>query len=124
MMTTSRTTHAVARFTPRAWFARSNGRVGTLDGTICEVRADVGKNKADRIAQAGANMMLIAAAPDLYDALRAALVVVAGCNADGIFNQQERQIRYALAAAEARHTWTPPCDAAATNHSDSEGGEA
>lgn len=41
-------------------------------------------------------------APALYAALRSALVVVSGCNADGLFNDEEREIRDALALYEGR----------------------
>lgn len=85
-------------FTPGPWRAIGHRRIVTTVGAclpICEVwSGGVGIDQAD------ANERLIAAAPELYQALQGALVVVAGCNADGAFNHQEGAIRAALAKVE------------------------
>lgn len=52
------------------------------------------------LAEADATERLIAAAPVMHEALRTALVVVAGCNAGGVFDAEERAIRAALDQAE------------------------
>ncbi|MDO9599542.1 MAG: hypothetical protein Q7J47_17625 [Azoarcus sp.] len=58
----------------------------------------------DRINEARALLEAVTltayAAPKLQQALQAALVVVAGCNADGAFIEQDQIIRAALAEAE------------------------
>lgn len=81
-------------FTPGPWLAIGHRRIlGNTPASlpICEVwSGGVGIDQAD------ANERLIAAAPDLYQALRSALVVVAGCNGDGLFNAEEHAIRAAL----------------------------
>lgn len=144
MMTTTRTAPAPG-FTPGPWFEHSHRQIGPKGGVVAEIWSAVGTSSDDAIAQADANVHLIAAAPELYDALRAALVVVSGLNADGYFNQAEREIRAALALAEGRsamvhleaamergmRAWgkpdfrqVPTSPSLATISSDSEGGEA
>lgn len=85
-------------FTPGPWSRLGHRLIVADHGTglpICEIwSGSVG------IEQADANERLIAAAPELHSALRVALVVVAGCNADGLFNVQECVIRAALDKAE------------------------
>lgn len=87
-----------ASFTPGPWRRCGHRQIATAAGAglpICEVwSGGVG------IEQADANECLIAAAPALHAALRAALDVVAGCNADGTYNDQEHAIRAALDLAE------------------------
>lgn len=98
MRTTASGTHAHTpespRFTPGPWCRCGHRQIATTAGaglTICEVwSGGVG------IEQADANENLIVAAPDLFAALESALVVVAGCNADGLFDTEERAIREAL----------------------------
>lgn len=89
------------RFTPGPWHEHSHRQIGPDAGIVCEVWSAIGWGEA-AIAEADANVHLIAAAPELYKALRAALVVVAGCNADGVFNVEERAVRASLAKAEGR----------------------
>lgn len=85
--------------TPGPWYEHSHRQIGPDAGIVCEVWSAIGRGSADAIAQADANVLLIAAAPELYDAALHALVVVAGCNADGAFDEQERMLRSALAKA-------------------------
>lgn len=89
-------------FTPGPWYEHSHRQIGPTGGIVCEVWSAIGTSSDDAIAQADANCLLIASAPALYNALRSALVVVAGCNADGCFNQQEREARAALSLADGR----------------------
>jgi len=92
-------------FTPGSWRRSTHRAIVTAGGLpIGEVFSG-----AVGIAQADANEHLIAAAPDLFTALQAALVVVAGCNADHAVDVEERMIRNALARAlgAARDPWTP-----------------
>lgn len=84
--------------TPGPWREHSHRQIGPDAGIVCEVWAAIGWG-ADAIAEADANVHLIAAAPELYDAALRALVVVAGCNADGAFDEQERMLRAALTKA-------------------------
>jgi len=88
-------------FTPGPWREHSHRQIGPDEGIVCEVWSAIGWGDA-AIQQADANVRLIAAAPDLHRALLAALVVVAGCNGDGLFGDQERAIRAALAKVEGR----------------------
>ena len=83
-------------FTPGPWHEHSHRQIGPDAGIVAEVWSAIGWGDA-AIQQADANVRLIAAAPDLHRALLAALVVVAGCNGDGLFGDQERAIRAALA---------------------------
>lgn len=84
--------------TPGPWHDHSHRQIGPDAGIVCEVWAAIGWGDG-AIAEADANVRLIAAAPELYDAALHALVVVAGCNADGAFDEQERMLRAALAKA-------------------------
>lgn len=91
--------HTLApRFTPGPWRRCGHRQIATMVGAglpICEVwSGGVG------IEQADANECLVAAAPDLFAALRSALVVVAGSNADGRYDDQERVARAALELAQ------------------------
>ena len=86
-------------FTPGPWREHSHRQIGPDEGIVCEVWSAIGWGDA-AIQRADANVRLIAAAPDLHRALLAALVVVAGCNGDGLFGDQERAIRAALAKVE------------------------
>lgn len=88
-------------FTPGPWREHSHRQIGPDAGIVCEVWAAIGWGDA-AIVEADANVHLIAAAPELYEALRTALVIVSGCNADGLFSVEERTIRTALAKAEGR----------------------
>ena len=88
MMTATRTAPAPG-FTPGPWFEHSHRQIGPKAGIVAEVWSAVGTSSDDAIAQADANCLLIAAAPELYNALRTALVVISGLNADGYFNQAE-----------------------------------
>lgn len=88
------------RFTPGPWHEHSHRQIGPDAGIVCEVWSAIGTTSDDAIAQADANVRLIAAAPTMYAALRAALVTVAGLNADGAFNDTEHTIRAALDLAE------------------------
>ena len=93
------TTPAIsASFTPGPWREHSHRQIGPDAGIVCEVWSAIGWGDA-AIQEADANVRLIAAAPELYQALQVALVVVAGCNGDGYFNDQECVIRAALAKA-------------------------
>lgn len=85
-------------FTPGPWHEHSHHQIGPDEGIVCEVWSAIGWGDA-AIEQAAANVRLIAAAPELYDAAVHALVVVAGCNADGAFDDQERRLRAALTKA-------------------------
>lgn len=87
------------RFTPGPWHEHSHRQIGPEAGIVCEVWAAIGWGD-EAIQQAEANVRLIAAAPDLFAALQSALVVVAGCNADGAFDQEEQSIRGALRVAQ------------------------
>ena len=83
------------KFTPGAWADRGTGCVGTTHQLIASVYPMEDERPEEHVA----NVRLIAAAPELYQALQVALVVVAGCNGDGYFNDQECVIRAALAKA-------------------------
>ena len=87
------------RYTPGPWHEHSHRQIGPDEGIVAEVWSAIGWGDA-AIQQADANVRLIAAAPELHQALTAALVVVAGCNGDGLFDDQERTIRAALAKVE------------------------
>lgn len=95
MRTTASGTHAHTqespRFTPGPWRRCGHRQIATTAGAglpICEVwSGGVG------IEQADAN-------ESLFAALQSALVVVAGCNADGAFDQEERAARAALKLAQ------------------------
>ena len=86
-------------FTPGPWREHSHRQIGPDAGIVCEVWSAIGSGDA-AIKEADANVDLIAAAPALHQACAAALVVVAGCNGDGLFDDQERAIRAALAKVE------------------------
>jgi hypothetical protein len=86
-------------YTPGPWHEHSHRQIGPAEGIVAEVWSAIGWGDA-AIQQADANVRLIAAAPELHQALLAALVVVAGCNGDGLFDDQERAIRAALAKVE------------------------
>ena len=86
-------------FTPGPWHEHSHRQIGPDEGIVCEVWSAIGWGDS-AIQQADANVRLIAAAPALHQACAAALVVVAGCNGDGLFDDQERAIRAALAMVE------------------------
>lgn len=88
-----------ASYTPGPWHEHSHRQIGPDEGIVAEVWSAIGWGDA-AIQQADANVRLIAAAPELHQALTAALVVVAGCNGDGLFDDQERTIRAALAKVE------------------------
>jgi len=103
MRTTASGTRALApttptiltSYTPGPWHEHSHRQIGPDEGIVAEVWSAIGWGDA-AIQQADANVRLIAAAPELHQALLAALLVVAGCNGDGIFDEQERVIRAAL----------------------------
>ena len=81
-------------FTPGPWRAIGHRQIvgNTPAGLpVCEVLSG-----AVGIEQADANERLIAAAPDLYHALLAALVGLVGCNGDGMFDAEEHAIRAVL----------------------------
>ena len=86
-------------FTPGPWHEHSHRQIGPDAGIVAEVWSAIGWGDS-AIQQADANVRLIAAAPALHQACAAALVVVAGCNGDGLFDDQERAIRAALAKVE------------------------
>lgn len=86
------------RFTPGPWHEHSHRQIGPDAGIVCEVWSALGWGDT-AIHEADANVLLIAAAPELFAALQSALVVVAGCNADGAFDDQERAARAALKLA-------------------------
>ncbi|WP_341645429.1 hypothetical protein [Thauera sp. SDU_THAU2] len=102
MQRTASGTHAHAHsaptlspsFTPGPWRAIGHRQIvgSTPAGLpVCEVwPGGVGAQQAD------ANERLIAAAPDLYQALCAALVGLVGCNDDGMFDAEEHAIRAVL----------------------------
>jgi len=56
--------------TPGPWREHSHRQIGPDAGIVCEVWSAIGETDADRIAQADANARLIAAAPDLLEALQ------------------------------------------------------
>lgn len=102
---TSRPFLSAPHFTPGCWVRVGHRHINTASGLpVCEVLSG-----AVGIEQADANEHLIAAAPDLFIALQAALVVVAGCNADHAFDIEDRMIRSTLARAlgVVRERWTP-----------------
>lgn len=86
-------------YTPGPWHEHSHRQIGPDEGIVAEVWSAIGWGDA-AIQQADANVRLIAAAPELHQALLAALVAVAGCNGDGLFDDQEHAIRAALAKVE------------------------
>ena len=86
-------------YPPGPWHKHSHWMIGPDEGIVCEVWSAIGWGDS-AIQQADANVRLIAAAPALHQACAAALVVVAGCNGDGLFDDQERAIRAALAKVE------------------------
>ncbi|MCL4759083.1 MAG: hypothetical protein KJZ96_12140 [Rhodocyclaceae bacterium] len=90
------------RFTPGPWHEHSHRQIGPDAGIVCEVWSALGWGDT-AIAEADANVHLIAAAPALHAALLAALDVVAGCNADGAHNDTVKTIRAALALAQGEH---------------------
>lgn len=92
-------TFTAPRFTPGPWHEHSHRQIGPDAGIVCEVWSALGWGDT-AIAEADANVRLIAAAPTMHAALRAALVVIAGCNADGAYTDQEHTIRAALDLAE------------------------
>lgn len=61
--------HIPTSYTPGPWHEHSHRQIGPDAGIVCEVWSSVGANDASRIAQADANVRLIAAAPELYQAL-------------------------------------------------------
>lgn len=61
-----------ARFTPGPWHEHSHRQIGPDEGIVCEVWSAIGETADDAIAQADANTHLIASAPALYQAVRAA----------------------------------------------------
>lgn len=87
------------RFTPGPWHEHSHRQIGPDAGIVCEVWSALGWGDT-AIAEADANVHLIAAAPTMYAALRAALVTVAALNADGALSDTEHTIRAALDLAE------------------------
>lgn len=60
------------RFTPGPWHEHSHRQIGPDEGIVCEVWSAIGETSDDAVAQADANIHLIAAAPTLYQAARAA----------------------------------------------------
>ena len=65
----SRTT-TVASYTPGPWHEHSHRQIGPDAGIVCEVWSAIGWGDA-AIQQADANVRLIAAAPELHQALKA-----------------------------------------------------
>lgn len=61
-----------ARFTPGPWHEHSHRQIGPEEGIVCEVWSAIGETSVDAITQADANAHLIASAPMLYQAARAA----------------------------------------------------
>lgn len=66
--TTNTPTH-----TPGPWREHSHRQIGPDAGIVCEVWSAIGETDAERIAQADANAALIAAAPELHQALKTLL---------------------------------------------------
>lgn len=67
--TSSKPAHAhrtPTRYTPGPWHEHSHRQIGPAAGIVCEVGSAIGGG--DAIAQADANVLLIAAAPDLHQA--------------------------------------------------------
>lgn len=56
-------------FTSGPWRHLSHGQIGTDAGVVCEVWAAIGWGEA-AIGEAGANIRLIAAAPEMFEALQ------------------------------------------------------
>lgn len=56
-------------FTPGPWYEHSHRQIGPNAGIVCEVWSAIGSNDADAINQADGNCRLIAAAPELHQAL-------------------------------------------------------
>lgn len=56
--------------TPGPWREHSHRQIGPDAGIVCEVWSAIGETDAERIAQADANAALIAAAPELHQALK------------------------------------------------------
>lgn len=99
------TTTATPRFTPGPWRRRSHRQiVAPGDLPLCEAfSGSVG------IEQADANEHLIAAAPDMFVALHAALVALTGSGTDPAHSVELRIIRNTLARALgiSADRWTP-----------------
>lgn len=66
----SATTTPNTSFTPGPWREHSHRQIGPDAGIVCEVWSAIGETDAERIAQADANAALIAAAPELHQALK------------------------------------------------------
>ncbi len=64
------TTPTNTSYTPGPWREHSHRQIGPDAGIVCEVWSAIGETDADRIAQADANVHLIAAAPELHQALK------------------------------------------------------
>ena len=64
---TARTTPAPG-FTPGPWREHSHRQIGPKAGIVAEVWSAIGEDDEDAIAQADANCLLVAAAPELYQA--------------------------------------------------------
>lgn len=58
-------------FTPGPWHEHSHRQIGPDAGIVCEVWSAIGWGDS-AIAEADANVLLIAAAPELYEAVRKA----------------------------------------------------
>jgi len=56
-------------YTPGPWHEHSHRQIGPDEGVVAEVWSAIGTTDVDRIAQADANARLIAAAPELHQAL-------------------------------------------------------
>lgn len=82
-------------FTPGPWRIERRALLAGPGFGFCI--AEVFSGGAASLAEADANGRLLAAAPDLYHALRLALVVVVGINGDGLYNTEEATLRTALA---------------------------
>jgi len=61
----------VPGFTPGPWHEHSHRQIGPKSGIVCEVWSAIGESSVDAISQADANCRLIAAAPELHQALAA-----------------------------------------------------
>lgn len=90
-MMTSTTT---AGFTPGPWREHSHRQIGPAGGIVCEVWSAIGTSSDDAIAQADANCLLIAAAPELHQAL----VEVLGDYRDDMAKLRRRTLKLAVAA--------------------------
>ena len=69
MMNPAQNSNLPVCFTPGPWYEHSHRQIGPKAGIVCEVWSAIGDTDADAIEQADANVRLIAAAPELHQAL-------------------------------------------------------